>query len=337
MQTNNNINKNKNINSTCSCNNRLAFDGFEIIMINPCEHLVHKKCFYGTKFYSSNKCPYCKINVESVTRLSDYKHNPNVFQKCVDILSLTNVDDMMDISYNDVLFNIPEIAVTLAKVGTSKGHNDGKKIARDILKAANVKIKVKGLEKIKKGPKVFISNHTSYLDFLAIFYVLGTGFVSSSTITDNPLSKRISNIIPTYIVEIGKSQNSVEGMKKYVEEFGSICLFPEGMLTHNATISKFRTGAFYIGYPVYPIVLKYSNNMTDVSIVDFICKAFSEKSETITLTIMDPFYPPFDDEKIELVRFAMGEEGNLLLARTSNRDVNNEKEKEHYKKSNGKH
>ena len=42
---------------------------------------------------------------------------------------------------------------------------------------------------------------------------------------------------------------------------------------------------------------------------------------------MDPFYPPFDDNKIESVRTEMADKGELLMARTSNKDVNNTKKK----------
>lgn len=315
-------NKNKIINSVCYCKTSLQWKRCEVIMLNPCEHLIHKKCFESLEI---NHCPVCLTPLESITRLNDYKSNPDVFQKCVDILSQTNTDDMMKVSYNNVLFNIPELIDTIVKSITSKGVTEGHKIAKDFLLTANVKIKVSGLEKIKSGPKVFISNHICHLDFIVIFYLLKTGFVSSSTIKDNPLTLKISKIIPTYIVEIGKSSNSVEGMRKYVEKYGSLCLFPEGMFSHNSTLSKFRTGAFHIGYPIYPIVLKYKNYMADISTLDFILKSHSDKSEFVEFIVLDPFYPPFDDKKIELIRFAMAEAGNLLLSRTSNRDVDNTK------------
>lgn len=316
--------KNKIINSVCHCKTSLQWKKLEVIMLDPCEHLIHKKCFESL---NTDSCPFCKTKVSLIVRLRDYKKNPNLFQKCVDILSQTNTDELMKISYDDAILNIPEIILTTVRSAISKGTDEGHKLIKDLLKTANVKIKVSGLEKIKKGPKVFIANHTCYLDFMAIFYVLKTGFASSSTIKNNPLTEKISKIVPTYFIEIGKSSNAVKGMKKYIEDNGSICLFPEGMFSHNITLTRFRTGAFYIGYPVYPIVLKYKNYMSDTSLFDFVLKTHSEKSECIEFTVLDPFYPPFDEKKIELVRFAMAEAGKLLIARTSNRDVNNTKNK----------
>lgn len=313
-------NKTKVINTICHCKASLMWKKLEVVMLNPCEHLIHKKCLNDGKF-----CPICKIPINSITRLDDYKSNSNLFQKCVDILSMTNTDDMMKISYDDALLNVPELLITTIRLTIAEGFETSHNIVRDLFKTANIKIKVSGLEKIKSGPKVFIANHTCHLDFLSIFYVLKTGFAASSTIKNNPFTLKISKILPTHIIEIGKKTNSVVEMKKYVEKHGSICLFPEGMFSHHLTISRFRTGAFYIGYPVYPIVLKYKNYMGDTSLIDFILKTHCENSECIEFTVLDPFYPPFNDDKIELVRFAMAESGNLLLARTSNRDVNNTK------------
>jgi len=35
----------KNINSRCHCGNGLPWIKEEVIMLEPCEHLIHKKCF----------------------------------------------------------------------------------------------------------------------------------------------------------------------------------------------------------------------------------------------------------------------------------------------------
>ncbi len=92
-------------------------------------------------------------------------------------------------------------------------------------------------------------------------------------------------------------------------------------MTHPDTIIRFRTGAFHIGFPVYPIVLKYNNIIADSSIGTFIFKLASGNKTIVDMEILDPFYPPFDDNKIELVRFAMAKAGNMAMSRVSNRDI----------------
>ena len=128
--------------------------------------------------------------------------------------------------------------------------------------------------------------------------------------------------IPEQPVEL--TENTVEKIRNYVDKTGSICLFPEGMLTHPSTLTRFRTGAFHVGRPIYPIVLKYKNVISDMSAKDFILKISSSQNETIEMYILDPFYPPFDDEQIEKVRMAMGRVGGMFLSRVSNRDIKDE-------------
>lgn len=316
--------KNKIINSMCYCDIALNYKRDETVMMEPCEHLIHLECYNNLK---EKICPFCKTKVDSLTRLNSYKKDPKLYQKCVDILSMTNIDNMMNISYENALLNIPEMLLTTIKLNVSDKFEHVIKLIGDTFRRCNIKIKVKGYEKIKPGPKVYIGNHTCNLDPLVMCYVLKTGFVSSSTIKNNPLTRKLVDLVPMFLVEIGKKKNSVEEMKKYIKKEGSLCIFPEGMYSHKSTISRFRTGAFNMGYPIYPIILKYKNYMSDMTLSDFILKVYSDNSEYIEFIILDPFYPPFNDDKIEAVRFKMAEVGDMMLARTSNRDMNNFKKK----------
>jgi len=306
----------KNINAKCHCGEGLPWIKEEVIMLDPCEHLIHKKCFNKLL-----KCPYCKSNVSTIIRASDFKQNCCLYQKCIDILSMTNFDLLSRFKMVRVIDNIPSLLSTIARIPFIQGVSEGKKLINDIFSLNNINIHVTGLTNIRTEHKVFIANHTSHLDFMTIFYVLGTGFLSSSSIYDNPISKQLTNIIPLLVIERGKKWNTVEKMREYVQKYKSICLFPEGMLTHPDTIIKFRTGAFHIGYPVYPIVLKYDPVIADMSASDFILKISSGHKINIFMTILEPFYPPFDDAKIENIRKEMAYAGNMAISRVSNRDI----------------
>jgi 1-acyl-sn-glycerol-3-phosphate acyltransferase len=111
-------------------------------------------------------------------------------------------------------------------------------------------------------------------------------------------------------------------MKRYVKKHGSICLFPEGMISHPDTIIRFRTGAFYVGYPVQPIIIKYEPVIYDNDMDTMIKKLLSSDNLTITLHILPQQLPPFDDKKIEDIRELMGKTGNIALSRVSNKDMN---------------
>ena len=312
-------NINKIINSRCVCTQGLPWIIDTVIMIDPCEHLIHKKCFDKC---NTTKCPYCNEHILRIIHPFDFKYDKTLYQKCIDIISVSNFDNMTNYSPDEILLNIPNLLSTLIQIPFTKGHVNAKKLCKEVFEMNNIKIKVKGLKKIKDGPKVFIANHTSHLDFLSIFYVLGTSFLSSINITHNVISNQITKMVPLLLIDRGKKDAStVDQMKKYVEENGSICLFPEGMITHPDTIIRFRTGAFNVGYPIYPIVLKYKNVVGDMSTQKFILKISSKQEEIIEMHILDPFYPPFDENKIEMVRFAMANKGKLILSRVSNKDI----------------
>lgn len=306
------------INSKCICGLGLPWIRNEVIMLDPCEHLLHFKCYIKQPFV----CPLCNMVIKKIIRKNDYKKDKTLVQKCIDITSMSNFDCLSKIAFDQIIINLPLLLDAIIRIPLIKGIKSAKELCRDILSMNDIHLKIKGLSKLQNGPKVFIANHTSHLDFLTIFYVLETGFLSSSVIKDNIISKNLTNILPLLIIDRGKKGNTVQKMKEYVEKNGSICLFPEGMITYPNTLIRFRTGAFYIGYPIYPIVLKYKNFIADMETPNFIFKMASHQKETIVMKILNPFYPPFDNNKIEDVRNQMGKKGKFVLSRVSNHDIN---------------
>jgi 1-acyl-sn-glycerol-3-phosphate acyltransferase len=312
----------KSVNSRCICNKNMTSIKNEIIMVNPCEHLLHISC-YGK--FKNKICPLCNNNITNITRFSDFKKNKNIYQKAIDILCLTNIDDTSDYSIINVFINAPKVLSTFAKFPFSKGIKAGRKLCEDAFFMNRFKINVSGLEYIKDEPKIFISNHSSNMDFIILFYLLGTGFLAFSGMKDNIITRQLLKIMPCMLIDRGKKNNSVKKMKEYVKTHGSICLFPEGLITHPRTLAKFRTGAFNVGYPVYPIVINYSTTLVDSNTSKFILKLFSNNELTIDVKILKPFYPPFNQDKIENVRHYMAKKGNLMLSRVSNKDIKEEK------------
>jgi 1-acyl-sn-glycerol-3-phosphate acyltransferase len=304
------------INSRCICRKGLTWVNKKVIMLMPCEHMIHERCFKKKKI-----CPFCDVNVETTVSLDDFKNDNNLYQQCIDIMSATNFDKLSSITYYRLIYNSPNIISLLSRLMYMRNASNLKSITNDILQRNNIRVIVDGLDKIKHGKKVFISNHTSTLDTFAIYNSIDTGFLCSSSIRDSFLSENILNILPLLYVNRGSRENTVERMKEYVEKNGSICLFPEGALTPPNTIIRFRTGAFNIGYPIYPIVLKYSKCISDMSHINCLLKIGSCTGETIHLSVLDPVYPPFDNEKIENIRKNMATHGSFVMSRVSNRDI----------------
>lgn len=302
----------KNINSTCVCKYRLNSVNCEIIMIDPCEHLIHVECLKNQK-----RCPYCNVTITQIVKINDYKTNPKLKQKCIDILSVSSVDNLSQMSSLEIFSNTPQIVYIMTKLHL--GYNC-KQLCHDIFSLAGLTIKVNGLDKIKNNDKkVFIANHVGYLDALVLYYILECGFLASESIISDPFLKHIVKSIPLILVKRGTKQNTVNKMKEFISKHGSLCLFPEGMFSYPNTMSRFRSGAFRLNVPVYPIVLRYKNNILDTNMINFALKLGSNLNETIEITFIDPFYPPFNDETPELVRETMAKE-NVLLSRVFGND-----------------
>ena len=110
-------------------------------------------------------------------------------------------------------------------------------------------------------------------------------------------------------------------MKDFLKNNNSICLFPEGAMTNKKILSKFRTGAFYLGVPIYSIIIRYDNCVESLNIKNLFLRLTRREKTNINIDILGPYYPPFSPEKIEKVRFDMAKKGNFFLSRISTRDI----------------
>ena len=313
----------KSLNAKCVCGSGLIWKKYSQIMLEPCEHIIHCKCLNSQR--DKTKCPICKDNITSFHTFKDLQQKKGstkeYYQKYTDMVSMRNFDDLYDNGRN--YFNMIDVLGIVSRFPFLSGHDDGADGCRDLLSLMNSKIIVKGLDNInRKEPRVFIANHTSYLDFPVIFYLLRCGFLASSVIKDMWVGKQIMNIVPLLIIERGKNgKNTVEKMREYVKETGSICLFPEGMISNPDTLLRFRTGAFFVGFPIYPVVIRYDPIIYDTNMNNFVSKLSGVKNFTVYVDILEAERPPFSPERIEEIRHKMAKAGNFALSRVSNRDI----------------
>ncbi len=114
-------------------------------------------------------------------------------------------------------------------------------------------------------------------------------------------------------------------MRKFVDETGSICIFPEGIMKHPDALVKFRSGAFHINRPIFPIVIRHNNIICDGFIDQFIYKLAGKKNIEVEVHVLGPFFPPFTHDDIENIRKQMGKIGKMVLSRVINRDIIDDK------------
>lgn len=141
--------------------------------------------------------------------------------------------------------------------------------ARSILYSAGAKIDVQGLENIDFNKKyVFIGNHQSHFDVLAVFKVL--------PITVRFLAKKELFQIPVFgwaIASVGmikidrsnreKSLKSIEVAQEIInKEKISLVIFPEGTRSFDGRLQNFKKGGFVIAIkaklPIIPVSISGS-------------------------------------------------------------------------------
>ena len=171
--------------------------------------------------------------------------------------------------------------------------------------------------------RVLICNHTNYHDLLVVGSLLSPknffGFVASNVINTLSFGRAITRIVPNIIIE-DKSPNksNYERICEYWEKYPNesrLMICPEGMLTHYKTICKFRTTAFKLGYPIQPIVIKYSQNIFDLLNWDIWCYPYID-AEVI---VMEPVKTDGSNKSIESIRKSMAKTGGFALSDVINK------------------
>ncbi|WP_072032182.1 lysophospholipid acyltransferase family protein [Crocinitomix catalasitica] len=143
--------------------------------------------------------------------------------------------------------------------------------APGILFILGSKTKVTGLENIEKGKHyILFSNHLSYLDIPALFKVipLNLHFIAKKELRKSPFIGWYMRA--TGMIFIDRS-NSIEASKSLTEavqlikEGKTVLIFPEGTVSANGEVQRFKKGGFNIamesGIEILPVSIKGTNSI----------------------------------------------------------------------------
>jgi 1-acyl-sn-glycerol-3-phosphate acyltransferase len=308
------------INSKCVCNNHFINSNKIVVSLVPCEHLVHLDCIDNLV-----KCPICNTNIIKHVNLKDYENDYKCTQQCIDILSVT-AEKIHNTDMGNCLLSLPNLLEIAPRFIFAKTQNDYRHVISSILSLINYSVKIKGLKKIQNlEKKIFISNHVGNIDTFILYYFLKCGFLAAAGQKESPMSVT-ENVIPVVYVKRGQKSNTVKKIKDFVDKHGSICIFPEGTVSRMGTLLRFRSGAFNIGYPIYPVILKYKDYSFACSGCDILQVALQYCSHTntkmeIEVEILDPIYPPFNKNTPEQIRQKMASNGNFVMSRVMANDI----------------
>lgn len=328
MSNKSNFNSNI-INFYCTCKKRY-FSIYKASIVLPCSHMFHSCCINNVK-----NCPVCNQKITQILSEDDIFSNKKYLTYQNDIMSVKIINSGK-INYFILPLRITKFIVYLNTLILSKTTTNLINGLDFLFKFLCIKINIidntsgnvfsvksnrfEWNKDIINNPKIIISNHSSYLDIFIMYYIFKCGFVAGEFITSTEIGKLLANVCKLLIFKRGVDTNVVEKIKEYLQEQKQIVIFPEGIMKeNNDTLIKFRTGAFYTGADICPVVIKYKNYVYDEDFYTGILKLLSQDSIDVNVYIENIQHPPFTDKHIEKIRKKMAKTGNFKLARTSNK------------------
>lgn len=138
-------------------------------------------------------------------------------------------------------------------------HRFVQKYVRPLLWVPGVPYLVRG-EVVPTEPAVYIANHNSIFDILAIMALHERiCFVTKDWVLHNPLFGLLAQAFDIIPAQLG-AEEMLEEARQRVNRGYSIMLFPEGTRSRTGDISRFRRGAVYLAeqlqLPIRPVLLR---------------------------------------------------------------------------------
>jgi 1-acyl-sn-glycerol-3-phosphate acyltransferase len=152
------------------------------------------------------------------------------------------------------------------------------RFAAGALRSMDIAVRVEGRF---PGRGAVISNHTGYLDIIAIAALHPVAFVAKSELANFPLLGWMTTMAGTLYVERGRGGSAVRarsGLQSAAEASLPVVFFPEGTTSNGATVMKFHSGILAqvreAGEPVTAAFVSYrltEDNGPHISLANDVC------------------------------------------------------------------
>lgn len=175
---------------------------------------------------------------------------------------------------------------TVARISGARVTRTGKPLRRDV---------------------VFISNHVSWIDILAIAGSSGSAFVAQDGIRTSPVVGWLASLNRTiYVVREDRANvtEQIARLREALEELWSVTIFPEGTTTDGLSLLPFKTSLFKVlepppeGVRVQPLLLNYGAVGPEIAWIGVergkpnALRVLARKgSFRVNITYLDPFDP----------------------------------------------
>lgn len=321
-------------NLVCGCKKNF-YSNEIIMMLLPCEHFMHETCVYKMIKQNKKKCIICNIEFTDIIHEHVIQRKAIYKQNKIDLLSL-RLSNNCDINYMKLPLAMVKFNALMNKMLVSQTNQELNDTLEHILNMCNIKINI--IDNTKNNPIVYKNKqifwtksedknrkivitpkHTHYLDSFILYFLFKCGFVAGDFINTIDIGRLIVEKCDLLVFKRNVDKNMVDKIKDYLEKKNRIVLYPEGAMSNQDTILEFRTGAFYTGASICPIIIKYDPIPYDDDMKKLIFKLITQDVINVTVTINDLHHPPFDKESISRVRDIMAKTGRLQKSRVSNK------------------
>jgi len=173
--------------------------------------------------------------------------------------------------------------------------------ARLSLAMAGVRVAVRGAELLPDGPVIFMSNHQSNFDILALEATMPRRiyWIAKKELFDIPVfgpSMRRGGYIPLDRSDGRKALKSMDNAATIIRTGKSVVMFPEGTRSKDRNLLPFKRGGFLLalkaGVPVVPVTINGSGRINPAGRTRLYRGA-------ITITLHPPLIPAMDLSKAE--------------------------------------
>lgn len=283
-------------NSVCKpCNQRISTTA--PICTCKCSEIYHVKCFNNIKTCFNCKCDKLECNEEYENNLSQSQNQinmrslkrtplkPSLFNYLTNWIRIPfllfhflkfycnyafkiRYKTMMNFILNKINYYF---STNMTLYLEEYNREDLNIFLKGICYWLNIHVKVHGLEKIDdKQKKVYIGNHISYHEVLTIPRFFVSNPIASLSASQNPLGKIMAKYSNVLVVKRGTSSNTVEQMNEFIEKYNNVFIFPQGIFSGYRSLTKYRTGGFATDFPVQPILSHYTQNVTNMKMLDIV-------------------------------------------------------------------
>lgn len=166
--------------------------------------------------------------------------------------------------FRAMLFTMGSIAVVLYRVVRDKNvaWRFAKTQARTLARLCGVRVRVRGLEQLGRGPYMFTPNHQSHFDIAALLgYLPGNNrFAAKKEMFDEPVLGAVLRTMGMIPIDRDNPLEAIQLLSRLTDDRYSTIIFPEGTRSRDGNLLPFKKGPFvaaiHLGVPVVPVVCK---------------------------------------------------------------------------------